>query len=445
MAYIPAPVASWSPSPEQRRQAALHFDRGNQLVATGDSAAGVRLLLDCCRLDPANLLYRQALRRAQKTHFGNRRRAGWLAWLRAWPLRARLRVARRAGRYIEMLRIGERILARDPWNIPVQIEMARAAEVLGLLDVAVWNLEQARHVEPNDPAVNRRLARLYERRGNFTQSLDLWTLVRKAAPDDEEAVRKLAATPPPCQAASSPDPLQRESAHLRARLAEDPTRATTYRDLARLYRQAGLLEPAHAVLLDGLAATGNAFDLTVELAELQIEPFRQDLAHAEQKIAVHADDDLRRIQADLRREINTREMDLFRLLADRYPGRAQYRYEVGVRLLKAGQLDEAMTTLIQAQADPAYRGPALIALGQCRRGRNDARRALVCFEEALQALPADAGRQRLEAIYEMARCHADLGEWPRAVDLACDLVRLDPAHGDIARLLEDWQSRSRGR
>ena len=160
MAHVPAPVASWNPSPEQRRQAALHFDRGNQLVATGECAAGIRLLLDCCRLDPANLLFRQALRRAQKAHFGNRRRAGWLAWLLSWPLRARLRVARRAGRYVEMLHIGERILIRDPWNVYVQLQMAGAAEVLGLLDIAVWNLEQARHVEPNDPTVNRRLARL---------------------------------------------------------------------------------------------------------------------------------------------------------------------------------------------------------------------------------------------------------------------------------------------
>ena len=432
MAHVPAPAGSWSPSPEQRRQAALHFDRGNQLVATGQGAAGVRLLIDCCRLDPANLLYRQALRRAQKAHFGHRRRAGWFAWLRSWPLRARLRVARRAGRYVQMLRIGERILCRDPWDVPAQLEMAKAAEKLDLLDLAVWSLEQARQVEPDDPAVNRRLARLYERRGHFTQSLDLWAMVRKAAPDDEEAVRKLAA-PAVGPPAASPDPL-------RARLAEDPTDAAAYRDLARLYRRAGQLESAHAVLLDGLAATGNAFDLTVELAELQIEPFRQDLALAEQKTA---DDDLRRIQADLRREIDARELDLFRLLADRFPGRAEYRYETGVRLHRAGQLDEAIAALTQAQADPAYRGPALVALGRCWRTRNAPRRALACFEEALQALPADAGRQRLEAIYESARCHADLGEWPRAVDLACDLVRLDPAHGDIARLLSDWQSRSR--
>src|SRR3954471_15170616 len=103
MTHVSAPAESWNPSPEQRRQAAMHFDRGNQLVATGDCAAGVRLLLECCRLDPANLLYRQALRRGQKARFRNRPRAGWLAWLWCCPLRAGLRAARGAGRYVEML------------------------------------------------------------------------------------------------------------------------------------------------------------------------------------------------------------------------------------------------------------------------------------------------------------------------------------------------------
>ena len=45
-----------APSAEQRWQAALHFDRASQLVATGSHLPGIRLLIECCRLDPANLL-----------------------------------------------------------------------------------------------------------------------------------------------------------------------------------------------------------------------------------------------------------------------------------------------------------------------------------------------------------------------------------------------------
>src|SRR5262249_23898453 len=156
------------------RQAALHFERANALVATGDYEPGIRLLVDsCCHVDPVNLLYRQALRRAEKARFGNqplRGFASWLAWLRSWPVRARQRAARRAGRYLDVLHLAERILVRDPWDVPAQLEQASAAELLGLLDLAIWCLEQARHKAPDNPDLNRRLARLYERRGNFSQA-----------------------------------------------------------------------------------------------------------------------------------------------------------------------------------------------------------------------------------------------------------------------------------
>src|SRR5262249_40432128 len=78
-----------------------------------------------------------------------------------------------------------------PWDVPTQMEMARAAESLGLRDLAVWFLEQARIKQTNDPTLNRALAQLYELRGNFTQAMALWHLVLKAAPRDGEAKVKL--------------------------------------------------------------------------------------------------------------------------------------------------------------------------------------------------------------------------------------------------------------
>ena len=140
-AATPAPAgpkpASLSPTPEQRRLAAMHFERATNLVATGDYRHGIGLLVECCRLDPANLLYRQALRRAEKARFGNRQRGGWLAWLFTWPLRARLQAARLGGRYLEVLHLGERILVHNPWDVATQVEMASAAEILGLTELAV--------------------------------------------------------------------------------------------------------------------------------------------------------------------------------------------------------------------------------------------------------------------------------------------------------------------
>ena len=62
---MPAPTA------EQRRIATDNFDRARQVISGGNFDYGIQLLMTCCNLDPGNLQYRQALRRAQKDKYGN--------------------------------------------------------------------------------------------------------------------------------------------------------------------------------------------------------------------------------------------------------------------------------------------------------------------------------------------------------------------------------------
>src|SRR6185437_9151014 len=90
-----------------------------------------------------------------------------------------------------VLEYGERILKRNPWDVGAQMDMADAAEVLDLLDMAIWNLEQARQKQALHVPLNRALAHLYEKRGNFTQAIALWELIRKVKPGDIEAQQKI--------------------------------------------------------------------------------------------------------------------------------------------------------------------------------------------------------------------------------------------------------------
>src|SRR4051812_17990425 len=59
-------------SPERRRIAAGKFERANQVALTGNHDYAIKLLLECCQIDPANLLYRKALRAMQKAKHGNK-------------------------------------------------------------------------------------------------------------------------------------------------------------------------------------------------------------------------------------------------------------------------------------------------------------------------------------------------------------------------------------
>src|SRR5947209_2553805 len=178
------------PSPEHRRIAAGQFERANQVIATGNYDYGIQLLLTCCKLDPANLIYRQALRQTEKNKYKNNRRGSRLAVLTTSAAKAKMKAAKRGRDYLKVLEHGEVVLARNPWDTGAQLEMAAAADALGLLNVAIWILDQARQKDPRDPTVNRTLARLCEKGGHFNQAINLWELVRRADPKDLEAAGK---------------------------------------------------------------------------------------------------------------------------------------------------------------------------------------------------------------------------------------------------------------
>ena len=199
------------------------------------------------------------------------------------------------------------------------------------------------------------------------QAVALWQLVRKADPSDAEAQHKindLAATQtihrtlakesggktparpakqatdttprktsevsetsevtdtkqPPKPAPAPADRLSQEMAAIRARIEADPTNPSLYLQLAGLHRRNGQLEQAREVLQGGLGPTGNHFDLATELADIDIEPFRQDLAITEQKLHGQPhDEELRKVRSRLLKEINARELELLRHKSERNP------------------------------------------------------------------------------------------------------------------------------
>jgi tetratricopeptide (TPR) repeat protein len=472
-----------TPSPEHRRVAVGQFERANQVIATGKNYDyAIRLLMTCCRLDPANLTYRQRLRQTERAKYQNNMRGSALAGLTNWPAQLRLKTAVRTKNYIKALEYGEKILSRSPWDMHTQMEMGKAADALGLLDLAVWFLEQARVKQNQDPAVNRALALLYEKRGNFTQAMALWYLVQKAAPRDADAKQKLkdlavhetiqrgqyeatgqsgaaeaAGAAPAGAAADQPaaarpglkataaagpvDRLAREAGPIKARLEADPTSINARLQLAALYRRADHLAEARAVLQDGLGPTGNAWELAVELADLDVEPFRRDLVLTEEKLRAKPDaPDLVKLAQRLRKEIATRELDIYRQKSDRYPTELSHRYEIGVRLLNLGQVDEAIKELQTARNDPRYRWQALAQLGYCFKARNRWPLAQRNFQEALEALPAADAERRKELLYELAQGSAAAGDLAHAVEVGQELANLDFGYRDIGRLLDEWET-----
>jgi tetratricopeptide (TPR) repeat protein len=459
-------------TPEQHRIAAEQFHRANQVIESGNYDYAIQLLRTCCKLEPANLTFRQALRKTEKTKFQNNLRGSRLAVLTTSGRRARIKSAKRSGQYLKVLEIGEEVLARNPWHTKVQLEMAEAADMLGLLDLAIWILLQAREKDPNDIVVNRSLARLCEKRGNFLEAVKLWEVVRYANPKDLEAQSKVkdlaahdtitrggyeqAVTGEPttrsgehrlskkteASGSVAEDRLAQAAAPLRAKIEADPTNVNNHLVLAALFRRSGRLEQARQVLHQGLGPTGNDFEIIMEIADLEIESFRQNLDLTEEKLrASPKNEKLQRSRASLMKEINTRELEWFRKKADRFPTEKSYRFEMGVRLFRTGQIDEAIRELQGVRADPRHHWRSLMYLGYCFQTRKNWRLAQRNFEEALENLPPGEEATRKELLFQLAYGAAESGDLSHALELGYELANLDFNFHDIGRLLDDWQSR----
>lgn len=482
------PRKSPAPTPEQRKIAQDSFNRARDAITGGHLDYAITLLLTCCRLDPANFFYRQTLRKTQKDKYGNNLRGSRFAFLTTPRWKSRVKMAKRNRDYLRVLEYGENVLVRNPWDLGTQLDMSEAFDALGLNDLAVFTLDQARQKYPRDATLNRALARLFEKRGDFQKAIVLWQLVKEIHPTDVEAAHKakdLAANETihkgqyeaaaagtkespilgriEARANEKQDKLNRETDPLQKRIEADPTEPSLYSQLAAVYRKNGQLDRARAVLQQGLGPTGNAFQLQLELMDLDLGPIRKQLEGIEGRIrklrdrakARAADEDaavddhdeelsegeLEQKRAEYQKEINTREIQYYRMKADRFPNETSHSIELGLRLFKADLVDEAIAEFQKARRDEKIKWKASMYLGVCFKVRNNWRLAQRNFEEALTAVPPSDESARKELLFQLAKGCAENGDLPRALDLGHELANLDFGFKNIGKLLDEWNDR----
>jgi Flp pilus assembly protein TadD len=476
-----------TPTADQRRIAQDSFTKAREAIASGQLDYAIAMLLTACRLDPGNFLYRQTLRKTQKDKFGNNLRGSRFAFLTTPRWKARVKSAKRGRDYLKVLEHAEQVLCRNPWDLGTQLDMAEAFDALGLIDLAVFTLDQARQKYPKDATLNRALARLFEKRGDFQKAIVLWQLVKEKHPTDVEAAHKakdLAASETiqkgqyveaaagtkespvlgriEARAAEKQDRLARDADPLLRRIEADPTEPSLYVQLAGIYRRHNQPDRARAVLMQGLGPTGNAFQLQLSLMELDLAPVRRNLELVEARIqrvrekspasgeeTARGDEseeemserDLQQMRAKLLKEINAREIDIFRVKADRFPTELAHRMELGTRLLKADLVEEAIAELQQAKKDERLKWKASMLLGTSFKRRNNWRLAQRNYEDALAAVPVTDEPARKELLYQLASGCAENGDLPRAVDLGHELANLDFSFKNIGKLLDEWNDR----
>ena len=381
-------------------------------------------------------------------------------------------------KYLEVIDLAEDVFLHNPWHTRASILQSHAFEQLGLIDLALWTLDQARQAAPEYHRVNRPMARLFEKKGQYTQAIQLWKLVAKKCPKDLEASKKptaLAASQTISQgnydgaaAGTAPSPIKKDKSgshraiaegetaseslaleriakdenQLLKRIADQPANALSYLQLGQLYRRNDMGDKAREVFQKGIAAIGQHFEIGLELSDLDIDPFRKDLALTEEKLR----DDPKNADLIAKRdaqakEINSRELVFYRTKSDRFPTDASARFEMAVRLYQAGQPEAAIQELQKLRTDPKHRIRVLIYLGLCFIARNNWRLAQKNLEDGLAQMTAMEEHFRKDVMYHLACGYAANSELQKAIDLGSDLANIDYNFRDIGPKIEQWQAK----
>lgn len=215
-------------------------------------------------------------------------------------------------------------------------------------------------------------------------------------------------------------------------IAANPADAGSYVLLADLWVDHRRFDEAERLLQQGLAAAGRRLAILERLEDLQVERVAHQLAIAEKRAAREGTEEARRLVADFRQELNRMELSVYRQRADRYPEDDDLKFELGVRLKRAGSYEEAVACLEQVRETSPHYASAALELGESQQHLRRFREALAHYERAAALAARDgAPEPRKKALYRAGVLATGMRQLDRAEALLRQLEEIDPRYKDL--------------
>jgi len=128
------------------------------------------------------------------------------------------------------------------------------------------------------------------------------------------------------------------------------------------------------------------------------------------------------------------EIGEFTERAKNYPTDMSVKYELGKRLFLAGQFDDAIGALQQAQRDPRRYVSAMNYLGQAFMKKQWWQEAIDTFQKVLQK---DLSEDRVKDVrYNLGDCHERLEQYSPAQEQFSHVAQIDFNYKDVRKRLE---------
>jgi tetratricopeptide (TPR) repeat protein len=446
------------------------FEHAQRCVEKGDHDYANKLLIECVVEDPANIVYLQSFLGNLQQKYGDNKKGAKFAGLKLKSRRSHLTRAAGKGDWPTALQEGCAALALNPWDIPTLVAMAEACDELSIDECQLYYLRWAMDADPKDVNVNHHAALTLQRRGQFDQAIACWRRVEQAKPRDEEALQaisRLSVEKTIHEGGYDPELLRGDlsgvtkaktsvarlakgaeapglecdqstaTERLQTAIATDPTNIDNYLQLADKLIHDGKLDEADSLLQRGRNVSGGGHLGVLErLEDVQVRRAHRQLAIAEQRHAHEPTEEMRQQVINFRKLANQVELEIYAAKADRDPGNVRLKYELGLRLKRAGKTKDAITTLQAARGDTKHKVQALVELGECFQKIEQYKLALNHYEQAIEACEQPDSEVRRLALYRAGVLATGLRELDRAERHLTELAGLDFGYRDVSDRLD---------
>ena len=178
--------ADYEVSPALRKRLQQLFDHATQMMAKQkyDYDYAHSLLGECCKRDPANLVYVEKMLENLDRKFKGKKKGSLFS---GFGGKGGLKKALSAKKWQEVIAEGIELLKSNPYDSVTLRGMVDACEAMRYNEVGLRYMKNAIDGSPGDMEVMRHCARYLGRVGQFDQAIALWHFIEEKKRGDDEA------------------------------------------------------------------------------------------------------------------------------------------------------------------------------------------------------------------------------------------------------------------
>jgi len=190
-------------------------------------------------------------------------------------------------------------------------------------------------------------------------------------------------------------------------------------------------------LLENAYKARDDFSFKQRAGLLRIKQLRRKIRETRVALDANANDSQAKTRLEeLTVQLNSTELEHFRLCMENYPTDLQAKYEYAVRLARNRKYNEAIPLFQEAQKDPRRKIASMNMMGFCFFMKGWFADAIDIFTQAIESYEIKEDAIAKELRYNLARTYEEQGDTDKALEIYRKLAQLDFAYKDVSQRVD---------